>query len=80
MKTGNMKQRFLSAFKEAMDMSDENIDFGDNFRDFKNWSSLTELSVLAMMDSEFGVDLEMKDFNLLITVDDIYKYVDTHAK
>ena len=33
----------------------------DNFRDYENYSSLTELSMLAMLDSEFGIEIEMKE-------------------
>jgi acyl carrier protein len=45
------------------------------FRDFENYSSLTELSILAMLDSEFNIELEMKDFNKLVTVDDLVNLV-----
>ena len=32
---------------------------------------LTELSVLAMLDSEFGIEIEMKEFNKYRTVEDL---------
>ena len=75
-----MEEKIITAFKEAMEIEDQNVNLSDIFRDYENWSSLKELSVLAMMDSEFGVELEMKDFNKLITVDDIFNYIQSHSK
>ena len=45
------------------------------FRDYETYSSLTELSVLAMLDSDFGIEIEMKDFNNYKTVGDLIKLV-----
>lgn len=73
-----MKEKLISALAEALEMDASKIKTGDKFRDYENYSSLTELSVLAMLDSEFGIELEMKDFNNLKTVNDILEYIETH--
>jgi acyl carrier protein len=70
-----MEKKFLDAVKEIMDIDDKEPGFQDKFRDFENWDSLKELSMLAMMDSEFGIELEMKDFNKFITLGDIFEYI-----
>jgi acyl carrier protein len=75
-----MEEKFLNAFKEAMEIEDKEVKLGDKFRDYEGWSSLKELSVLAMMDSDFGINLEMKDFNKLITVGDLYNYLNSNSK
>jgi acyl carrier protein len=70
-----MKEKLYNALAEALEMGPDQLNPGDAFRDYQNYSSLTELSILAMLDSEFGIELEMKDYNKLITVDDLLKLV-----
>lgn len=45
------------------------------FRNYENYSSLTELSVLAMLDADFGIEIEMKEFNNYKTVEDLINLV-----
>ena len=47
----------------------------DSFRNYENYSSLTELSVLAMLDTNFMVEIEMEDFNKYRTVEDLVHLV-----
>lgn len=75
-----MEEKFLAMFREAMEMDGQPVSMSYKFRDLEGWSSLRELSLLAMMDSEFGVELEMKDFNKLITVGDLFEYVQEHGR
>lgn len=70
-----MKEKLINALAEALEMDASKIKPEDNFRDYENYSSLTELSILAMLDSEFGIEIEMKDFEKLRTVDDLYNYI-----
>lgn len=70
-----MQDKVINALAEALEMDGGIIKPEDNFRDYENYSSLTELSMLAMLDSEFGIELEMKDYNKLKTVADIIELV-----
>ena len=70
-----MKDKLINSLAEALEMESEKINPTDNFRDYENYSSLTELSVLAMLDSDFGIDIEMKEFNNFKTVDDLITLV-----
>lgn len=70
-----MKQKFIDQFKETLEIEDRTISESDNFRDFDEWDSLTLLSVIAMIDEEFGVIIESNDFKKLITVGDIYNFI-----
>jgi len=65
----------MQALAEALEMETGTIKGSDIFRDYENYSSLTELSVLAMLDSEFGIEVEMKEFNRYVTVDDLSELV-----
>jgi acyl carrier protein len=70
-----MKERFFAALAEALDMQVIQIKPEDNFRNYENYSSLTELSVLAMLDSEFGIEIEMSQFNNYKTVGQLLELV-----
>lgn len=45
------------------------------FRDLDEWSSLTALSVIAMVDEEYGVTLKGDDIKNATTVQDIFNRV-----
>lgn len=70
-----MEEKVINALAEALEMELTEISAGDKFRDYENYSSLTELSVLAMLDSDFGIEIEMKEFNSFKTVEDLIKLV-----
>lgn len=70
-----MREKLINALAEALEMDASGINPEDNFRDYENYSSLTELSVLAMLDSDFGIEIEMKEFNKQKTVNDLFTLV-----
>lgn len=45
------------------------------FRELEEWSSLTALSVMAMVDEEYGVTLKGDDIRNSKTINDIYTIV-----
>ena len=44
-------------------------------RDYENYDSLTELSILAMLDSDFGIEIEMEEYNKYKTVEELFNLV-----
>jgi len=72
-----MKEKLIKALAEAIEMEAANINEEDKFRDYETYSSLTELSVLAMLDSDFGIEIEMKEFNNYHTVKDLVNLVES---
>lgn len=74
-----MKDKLINALAEALEMEGDKIEMEDNFREYENYSSLSELSVLAMLDSEFGIEIEMKEFNKYKTVGDLLQLVAGHS-
>ena len=73
-----MKEKLFNALAEALEMEPAQIKSEDKFRNYENYSSLTELSVLAMLDSEFGIELEMSKFNNYSTVDDLLQLINSN--
>lgn len=66
-----MEEKLICSLAEALEMDSTAIKVGDEFRNYEAYSSLTELSILAMLDSEFGIEIEMKEFNNYKTVKDL---------
>lgn len=67
---------FVQLFAELLDETDASALTADtNFRELDEWSSLIGLSVIAMVDEEFGVALKAKDFRLITTISDLYQVV-----
>ena len=46
-----------------------------NFRDLEEWSSLIALSIIAMVDEEYGVTLKGDDIKNATTIRDIFNAV-----
>ena len=71
-----MQDKFIPAFKEALEMEDQEINMTDAFRDYAEWDSIAQLSLIAMLDETFGLQIEEKDFEQLETVEDLLKAVE----
>ena len=74
-----MKEKLLSSLKEALQTENREITLEDIFRDYEEWDSLGRLSLIAALDEEFDLQIENKDFELLITVGDLLKAVEVKA-
>ena len=58
--------------KEVLEIEDREINMGDKFREYEEWSSLAYLSVIAMLDEEYDCQIEEADFRKLQTIQDLY--------
>jgi len=75
-----MEKKFLSDFKEILEMENEEIHLSDKFREYEKWDSLAYLSLIAMMDEEFGVQIEGNEFKMLITIHDLINAINEKNK
>lgn len=66
-----MKDQFIELLKEILEMENQEINLDDTFRDYDNWDSMANLSVIAMLDDSFGVHIATQDFKNLTTVGDL---------
>jgi len=64
-------EKFIELFAEALEREDE-IKMEDEFRNYDEWSSIAYLSVIAMMDEEYDVQMEEAEFKKLRTVQAVY--------
>lgn len=67
---------FVELFAEQFDETDASeITADKNFRELDEWSSLIGLSVIAMVDEEFGVTLRGDDMKKANTLSELYEIV-----
>lgn len=71
-----MKEKFLKAFADALERS-QPVNPEDEFRSLAEWDSLSHMSLIAMLDMEFGLQIEGKDFERMRTVGDVLAYVES---
>lgn len=68
---------FIAKFAEALEIEDaSNISAATEFRSLEEWDSLAYLSVIAMLDEEYEVQIENAVFKQLQTIGDIVKYIE----
>jgi len=71
-KIKNMEQKFLGLVKEVLEIEDRDLYLSDNFRDFDEWDSLANLSLIAMLDEEYSIVIDTSEFKNMRTLQDIF--------
>lgn len=66
---------FLAEIQEALELDDLEMAITDNFREYEEWDSLTFLSLMTLMRSQYGVNVDIDTFNAVTTWQDLYKLV-----
>ncbi len=74
-----MEEKFLENIKEALEIDGRDIQLSDTFRDYEEWDSLSQLSLIAMLDEEYEVEIEDEEFVMLKTLEDILNKI-TNSK
>ena len=67
---------FIEKFTEQFDdLGGAEVGSETKFRDLPSWSSIVALSVKAMIEDEYGVEIEFSDIRSSQTVKDIFDKV-----
>ena len=67
---------FVKNFADQFDDTDASeIKAETVFKELDEWSSLIALSVIGMVDEEYGVTLKGEDIRVSVTVEDLFKIV-----
>lgn len=64
---------FLAEMAEILE--EDTINPSDELKSFESWDSLAALSVLAMADAEFGVNMSSQEVNRAETVQELYELI-----
>ena len=69
-------QDFIQNFADQFDDTDASVFTPEtNFKELEEWSSLTALSVIAMIDEEYDVKIKGDDVRNSQTINDLYEIV-----
>lgn len=69
-------QEFIDKFAEAIDIEATELTAETEFRTLDEWDSLAYISVIAMMDEEYDIQIEMPTFKTLKTLGAIAEYIE----
>jgi acyl carrier protein len=64
---------FLSEMAEILE--EDSVQPTDELESFESWDSLAALSVAALADSSFGVNMLSQEINAANTVEDLYQRI-----
>ncbi len=67
--------QFITQFAEALEMESADVKANDKFREYEEWDSLAVLSVIAMIKQNYGITIPRKEFDSLLTVEDLHNYI-----
>jgi len=69
-------QEFIEKFAEQFDETDASEFKADTeFRTLVDWSSMTALSIIAMVDDEYGITIKGDDIRKSETIEDLFNIV-----
>ena len=71
-----MKEKVIAAIKESLEIEDREVTENDKFKEFEEWDSLANLTLISALDEEFGVVIPTEVFNELETVSDLIKEIE----
>ncbi|MGL2964108.1 acyl carrier protein [Flavobacterium sp. RSB2_4_14] len=66
-----MEKELFEQLEDILELNPGTVLLADAFREYDNWDSMANLSVIAMLDDSFGVHIASQDFKNLITVGDM---------
>lgn len=71
--------KFKENFAEALEIEEtDNLAEAVEFRQLSEWGSLAMLSLISMLDDEYDIQIETPELKKLITLGDLFNYVQAH--
>ena len=71
-------EQFKEKLRDIFEVS--SISNNDVIKDFDSWDSLTLLSLIAVVDSEFDIQINAIFFEEIITIGDLLEYISKNKK
>ena len=75
-----MKDKFLETIKEALEVEAVEVNLSDALADFDTWDSMSRLSLVALLDENFEVEVADAEFDETETVEDLFNLVKSRVK
>ncbi len=68
-------ENFTLLISEVFEMDQSEVQMTDNFRDYDEWSSLSQLTLIALVNENYGVVISKQDLDKFETVQDIFDFI-----
>lgn len=73
-------QEFVQNFANQFDDTDAEMFTPETkFRDLEEWSSIMGLSIILMIDEEYGITIEAADMKQVETIEELFNVVQSKA-
>lgn len=66
-----MEKKIIEELKDILEIEDQELLLEDEFKQFDNWDSIANISVIAMLDEEFNVLIPNEEFKKINTVQEL---------
>ncbi len=73
-------QKFLELVSEALEKDLDSVNAGDVFRNYDEWDSLAHLTIISLIDEEYGMVIPRDEFRSMQSWADVYKYISETAE
>lgn len=71
-------EKFIELFANLFDETDINVFTPQTkFKELEEWSSLIALSVILMVDEEYGITIEGKDIENVSTIEELFNTIES---
>ena len=68
-------EKFITQLEDVFEKDASSITASDTFRDYDEWDSLSVLSLVAMLEDEYGVIIPRDKFDGIKTVQGLFDHV-----
>jgi len=73
-----MKEHFLEKVRETLEIEGRNLQFSDRFKEYEEWDSLNLLSMIAMIDEDYGVVIDSNAMSKIQTLDELFQLIESN--
>jgi acyl carrier protein len=70
-----METKFIKVIKDALEMEDKNLAMDDKFKEYEEWDSLAQLTLIAELDENFDVTIQTSDFKNINTLQELFDHI-----
>ena len=70
-----MTSEFTYTLKEALEIEDHEIQPSDHFKDYEEWDSIGQLSLIAAIDELYEVQIESDELTKINTVQELWEAI-----
>lgn len=70
-----MEGKFLALIKEALEIENRDPELADFFKEYDEWDSLSQLTLIAELDDQFGVTISSEELKSIETLKQLFERV-----